>query len=93
MLGAGEGFLVEPEVLTYYQADSEEPWSYLWIGFSGKYAKEYLIQIAAVHTQMIGNVCDPDSLRIIIFNIADRTLNIKILYRLPLSFPRLLRKT
>lgn len=41
-LGAGEGFLVEPEVLTYYQADSEEPWSYLWIGFSGKYAKEYL---------------------------------------------------
>lgn len=41
-LGAGEGFLVEPEVLTYYQADVEEPWSYLWIGFSGKYAKEYL---------------------------------------------------
>ncbi len=41
-LGAGEGFLVEPEVLTYYQADRDEPWSYLWIGFAGKYAKEYL---------------------------------------------------
>ncbi len=41
-LGSGEGFLIEPEVLTYYQADKEEPWSYLWVGFSGRYAKEYL---------------------------------------------------
>ncbi|MCI8557189.1 MAG: AraC family transcriptional regulator [Lachnospiraceae bacterium] len=41
-LEAGEGFLIEPNVLTYYQADKEEPWSYLWIGFSGKRAAEYL---------------------------------------------------
>lgn len=41
-LGAGEGFLIEPEVLTYYQADQERPWSYLWIGFSGRHAKDYL---------------------------------------------------
>ena len=41
-LEAGEGFLIEPNVLTYYQADKEEPWSYLWIGFSGKRAEEYL---------------------------------------------------
>ncbi len=41
-LGAGEGFLIEPEELTYYQADQKDPWSYLWIGFSGTHAKEYL---------------------------------------------------
>lgn len=41
-LRAGEGFLIEPDELTYYQADQKEPWSYLWIGFSGKRAKEYL---------------------------------------------------
>ena len=41
-LEVGEGFLIEPNVLTYYQADKEEPWSYLWIGFSGKRALEYL---------------------------------------------------
>lgn len=41
-LSAGEGFLIEPDVLTFYQADAEQPWSYLWIGFSGRRAKEYL---------------------------------------------------
>ena len=41
-LDAGEGFLIEPDVMTYYQADRENPWSYLWIGFSGRHAKEYL---------------------------------------------------
>lgn len=41
-LEAGEGFLIEPDSLVYYQADGKEPWSYLWIGFSGKRAEEYL---------------------------------------------------
>lgn len=41
-LEAGEGFLIEPDVLTFYQADKEEPWSYLWIGFAGRRAGEYL---------------------------------------------------
>ncbi len=41
-LGAGEGFLIEPDTLTYYEADKNDPWSYLWIGFSGKHAREYL---------------------------------------------------
>ena len=41
-LEAGEGFLIEPDTLTYYQADEKYPWSYLWIGFSGKHAKIYL---------------------------------------------------
>lgn len=41
-LEAGEGFLIEPNTLVSYQADQEDPWSYLWIGFSGKRAGEYL---------------------------------------------------
>ncbi|MCI8862133.1 MAG: AraC family transcriptional regulator [Lachnospiraceae bacterium] len=41
-LEAGEGFLIEPNTLVYYQADVKEPWSYLWIGFSGNRAEEYL---------------------------------------------------
>lgn len=44
-LGAGEGFLINPEVETFYQADAKEPWSYLWIGFSGSRAEEYLEDI------------------------------------------------
>lgn len=41
-LSAGQGFLIEPGVQTFYQADKEEPWSYVWIGFDGEHAADYL---------------------------------------------------
>jgi AraC-like DNA-binding protein len=41
-LGKNEAFLIEPNILTYYEADVEDPWEYIWIGFSGVKAKEYL---------------------------------------------------
>ena len=33
-----EGFLIEPETQTFYQADPEEPWTYCWVGFDGDLA-------------------------------------------------------
>ena len=39
-LQAGQGFLIEPEVQTFYQADQEEPWSYLWLSFNGDLARQ-----------------------------------------------------
>ena len=41
-LRGGQGFLIEPEVLTFYEADKEDSWTYVWIGFSGERAGEYL---------------------------------------------------
>ena len=41
-LGENDAFLIEPNVLIYYEADVEDPWEYTWIGFSGVKAKEYL---------------------------------------------------
>ncbi|MBQ7371169.1 MAG: AraC family transcriptional regulator [Blautia sp.] len=41
-LEAGDGFLIEPEVLTFYQADAMEPWTYFWICFNGDLAEELL---------------------------------------------------
>lgn len=41
-LQAGQGFLIVPGMQTFYQADEEVPWSYLWIGFAGERAEEYL---------------------------------------------------
>lgn len=41
-LKAGEGFLIEPEVQTFYQADRGNPWTYIWIGFDGENAGNYL---------------------------------------------------
>ena len=41
-LGEGEGFLIEPEVATFYQADAQDPWTYVWIGFDGSLTEELL---------------------------------------------------
>lgn len=37
-LSAGQGFLIEPNQQTFYKSDEKEPWSYIWIGFSGSEA-------------------------------------------------------
>lgn len=37
-LRQGQGFLIEPGVSTFYQADEKDPWSYLWISFNGSLA-------------------------------------------------------
>lgn len=44
-LKKGDGFLIEPDVLTYYQADQNDPWTYLWVGFTGKNAEQYLAEL------------------------------------------------
>lgn len=32
-IGPGEMFVIPPDVETFYKADDENPWSYIWIGF------------------------------------------------------------
>lgn len=44
-LKKGQGFLIEPDYQTMYKADDNEPWTYVWAGFSGKKAKEILNNI------------------------------------------------
>lgn len=52
-LEAEQGFLIPPRVQTYYEADVREPWSYMWIGFDGKNAEEYLRDIGLGSRQLI----------------------------------------
>ncbi len=41
-LHAGQGFLICPGDITYYQADMGDPWHYSWVGFHGLKAETYL---------------------------------------------------
>lgn len=40
-----EGFLICPDDITYYEADELNPWNYIWVGFNGIKATQYLNQI------------------------------------------------
>lgn len=41
-LKKGDCFIIEPNVLTYYEADLDNPWKYFWVGFSGEKATEHI---------------------------------------------------
>lgn len=43
-LGKGDAFLIPPMAVTYYQADSLDPWNYTWVGFDGKSCPDVLSQ-------------------------------------------------
>ncbi len=68
-LSEGQGFLVEPEVLTFYQADGEEPWSYIWIGFGGMEAEKYIRDIGLNKDQLIFQCKYGEKLKEIVLSI------------------------
>ena len=39
LCGKGEAFLIRPDEVTTYRADTQKPWEYLWIGFTGRLAE------------------------------------------------------
>lgn len=41
-LEAGDGFLIHPGELIYYEADKNDPWEYIWVGFTGTKVNDYL---------------------------------------------------
>lgn len=41
-LSAGQGFLICPDVICSYEADKDDPWSYMWIEFDGLKSEHFL---------------------------------------------------
>ncbi len=41
-LSKGSMFLIRPYEITFYKADDQEPWEYIWIGFNGSFIPNLL---------------------------------------------------
>lgn len=46
----GQGFLICPNELTFYQAEEHLPWTYAWIGLDGEQVDQYL-KLAGISSQ------------------------------------------
>ncbi|OCT15376.1 AraC family transcriptional regulator [Paenibacillus pectinilyticus] len=52
-LTPGQGFLIYPDVISYYEADQEEPWTYSWIGFRGAQVESILARTRLTPEQAV----------------------------------------
>lgn len=41
-LGKNDAFIIYPDEITFYQADKDNPWTYIWVGFGGAKAESCL---------------------------------------------------
>lgn len=62
-LKKNQGFLICPNVLTYYEADKENPWSYMWVGFNGVKAQTYLNYANLNEENLIFEYSEDDTLK------------------------------
>lgn len=62
-LKAGDTFLIYPDTTIHYFADGEDPWEYLWVGFSGMDAKGYMEQTDFTPEEPVFYGRDSDALR------------------------------
>ena len=72
-LGAGEGFLIEPDVSTFYQADAADPWTYFWIGFDGEKAPEIISKIGLGNTNLTFHSTQLEEMEKIILEIINHS--------------------
>ena len=57
---AGQAFLIKPSELTYYQADEEAPWEYMWMAFDGIEGKE-TVRRTGFEERYVADIPDPEA--------------------------------
>lgn len=72
-LSKGQGFLIEPETLTFYQADGDDPWTYLWIGFGGSGASRFVKDTGLNSSQLVFQCDYGEELKEIVFSMLKHT--------------------
>ena len=72
-LKEGPAFLIEPESLTFYQADKKDPWSYLWVGFGGTEAQRFVRDLGLNSRQLTCECKYGEELKGIVFEMLQHT--------------------
>ncbi|MDO5411704.1 MAG: AraC family transcriptional regulator [Lachnospiraceae bacterium] len=62
-LEKGQGFLIEPDYQTTYTADSVSPWTYIWVGFSGRSAKNIVNSLGLTQDSPVFTCDDGETLK------------------------------
>ncbi|MDO5701834.1 MAG: AraC family ligand binding domain-containing protein [Lachnospiraceae bacterium] len=58
----GDAFIIYPGEENYYQADNEDPWTYMWIGFHGMQAEDIMGRTGFTRNMPVISCTDPDLL-------------------------------
>ena len=58
-LHQGQGFLIEPGFVNRYESDASEPWSYIWVAFSGSEARSIIEALGLSQEEPIFS-CTPE---------------------------------
>lgn len=73
-LHEGQGFIIEPHTLIHFKADHHQPWTYLWVGFSGESAGKYLANTSLNSDHPVFN-CAKNSLTLATANAVIKASN------------------
>lgn len=96
-LKKGQGFVIPPNVSTFYQADEKNPWSYVWMGIDGKLVGDYLSRMGITNDRLSFDIQDLDSFKSLIFECftyeKDTLTNELVLQKQAYKFLELLSKS
>lgn len=62
-ISSGQGFIIHPQIITTYVADSTNPWQYGWIGYSGSTAQQLSEQIGLSRKNPVFSISQPERVR------------------------------
>ena len=70
-LNEGAGFLITPDELAYYEADEDDPWTYVWVGFGGSLAGSIVEQLSLSPDQPIFRNSESDKIYSIVHDMME----------------------
>lgn len=62
-LSKNQCFIIPPKKITYYKADSTDPWEYMWLAFAGEEAERILLTYNLDENKYIGIPQDSEKLQ------------------------------